>query len=311
MNPRGRSGVVGLSGVVIAWLGGGMVAGCAGTRGAQPVASGETRAAVASAPVTIPLQPLRKNLRTVTVKVGTETGTFLLDTAGGLSVFSPTFAQKVGCEPWGRLTGFFMMGDRLDTPQCNDMRIEVAGLTLQAPVVAVLDLSASFPKDAEPLDGLLALDAFAGQALTLDVGGNQLIVETPDSLAERTRTMREGQARIGREVQGAALSVFTAARTPKGRVWFELDSGNGGTLLMSRHVAPTLGLDPKVEQPQPARFELVGGVPVEGNFHVKEMIIDGNLGMPFLSKWRVTLDLARSRVWFQPGGSGEVAPTAR
>jgi hypothetical protein len=52
-------------------------------------------------------------------------------------------------------------------------------------------------------------------------------------------------------------------------------------------------------------------VPVEGNFHVKEMIIDGNLGMPFLSKWRVTLDLARSRVWFQPGSTVEIVPTAR
>jgi hypothetical protein len=288
-----------------------MVTGCAGARGAPPVASGESRAAIASAPVTIPLQPLRTRLRTVTVKVGSETGTFMLDTASGLTVFTPTFARKVGCEPWGRITGFFMMGDRIDSPQCDDMRLEVAGLTLQAPVVAVLDIMASAPKGAEPLDGILGLDAFAGQALTLDVGNNQLLVETPESLAERTRTMREARARIGREVQGAALSVFVAARTPMGLAWFELDSGNGGTLLMSRHIAPMLGLDPKVEPPQPARFELVGGVPVEGNFHVKDMIIDGNLGMPFLSKWLVTLDLAHSRVWFQPGGTGEVAPTAR
>jgi hypothetical protein len=64
-------------------------------------------------------------------------------------------------------------------------------------------------------------------------------------------------------------------------------------------------LDPKGEKTQPARFELVGGVPVEGGFFVKDMIIDGNLGMPFLSRWLVTMDLARSRVWFQPG-TGEV-----
>ncbi len=300
--PKGRSGAVGLAGVVIAC---GMVAGCAGTRGSQQAASGEPHAAVASAPVTIPLQPLRTRLRTVTVKVGSETGTFMLDTASGLTLFTPTFAKKVGCEPWGRITGFFMMGDRIDSPQCNDMRLEVAGLTLQPQVVAVLDINASAPKGAEPLDGILGLDAFAGQALTLDVGNNQLIVETPESLAERTRTMREAQARIGREVQGAALSVSVAARTPKGLAWFELDSGNGGTFLMSQHIAQTLGLDPKGEKTQPARFELVGGVPVEGGFFVKDMIIDGNLGMPFLSRWLVTMDLARSRVWFQPG-TGEV-----
>ncbi len=45
--------------------------------------------------------------------------------------------------------------------------------------------------------------------------------------------------------------------------------------------------------------------------HVPEMSIDGNLGMPFLSKWLVMLDLARSRVWFQPGGTGGDAPSTR
>jgi Aspartyl protease len=307
---QGRNGARSLQLAVVAWLGWGMIAGCAGPRGAQPVASEAPRASTLAAPVTITLQPLRTRLRTVTVKVGSETGTFLLDTASGISLVSPDFAKKVGCEPWGRLTGFQMFGRRLDTPQCSDLSFEAAGLTLRAPTVAVLDFSPFLEKGSTPLDGVLALDVFAGQALTLDLGNERLIVETPESLAARTQTMREGQARLSREMQGAALSVFTAVRTPKGLAWFELDSGNGGTLLMSQHIAPVLGVESKGEQPQPARFELVGGVPVEGNFHVPDMIIDGNLGMPFLSKWLVTLDLARSRVWFQPGGPGESASTA-
>lgn len=286
----------------------GVFAGCAGTRGAPPAPSGEGRVTAPSAPVTIPLKTWRKRLRTLQVKAGSRTGTFMLDTAGGLTQISPEFARKVGCEPWGRVTGFQMMGARFETQQCDDLRLEVAGLPLTVPVAAVFDPMVSFPHEPEPIDGVLALDAFAGRALTLDLGHGRMTVETPESLAERTRTMREGEARLAREVQGAALSVFAAARTRKGLAWFELDSGNGGTLLVSKHLAPLLGLDPKVEQPQPARFELLGGATVEGDVYVPDMIIDGNVGMPFLSRWVVTLDLARSRVWFEPGGPGADIP---
>ena len=290
-------------------LGGLWLGGCASTPAAPPATAEGRQGSASSAPVSIPLQPLRVRLRTVTAKVGSHTGKFLLDTAGGLTLITPEFAQKVGCAPWGRITGFGMMGNKFETPQCNDVRFELPGITVTAPVVPVFDFNSLFAKDAEPLDGLIALDVFAGQAVTLDVGHDRLIVETPESLVERTRTMREGQARIAREVMGSALSVFTAVPTPKGTAWFELDSGNGGTILVSKHIAPLLGLDAKVEQPQATRFELVGGASVEGNAHVPDMIIDGNLGMPFLSKWVVTMDLARSRVWFQPSTPGEGSPT--
>jgi hypothetical protein len=237
--------------------------------------------------------------RSVRVKVGSEVGTFLLDTAGGLSILTPQFAKRIGCEPWGRIVGFHMMGDRIESPQCNDVRFEIGGLSLSAPVAGVIDIMASLPKDAAPLDGLLALDAFAGRAVTLDVSDNVLVVETPTSLAERIRGLSPTVARVGREVMGAALSVFIGAPTAKGMVWFEIDSGNGGTILVSQAVAPLLGLDPEERRPQGARFRLTGGAPVEGQVLARDMTIDGNLGMPFLTKWRVTLDLAGSRVWLQ------------
>ena len=194
---------------------GGVFAGCAGTRGAPPAPSEESRASAPRAPVTIPLPAWRKRLRTIQVKAGAQTGTFLFDTGGGITQISPEFARKVGCEPWGRITGFQMMGSRFETPRCDDLHLEVGGLPLTVPVAAVYDTMAAFPHEAEPVDGVLALDAFAGQALTLDLGHHQMTVETPESLSERTRTMREGEARLSREAQGAALSVSAAARTPK------------------------------------------------------------------------------------------------
>ena len=40
-----------------------------------------------------------------------------------------------------------------------------------------------------------------------------------------------------------------------------------------------------------------------------DMIIDGNLGMPFLRRWLVTLDLASGNAWIAPGiGPAASAP---
>ena len=46
------------------------------------------------------------------------------------------------------------------------------------------------------------------------------------------------------------------------------------------------------------------GVHVEGMaFAPDKMILDGNLGMPFLRKWAVTVDLKNGRLWLAPTGS--------
>src|SRR5690242_5022891 len=74
--------------------------GCTGAWGTTVVPTERTQVSSPKAPVTLSLHPYRTRLRTVRVKVGPETGTFLLDTAGGLSQLTPTFAKKVGCEPW-------------------------------------------------------------------------------------------------------------------------------------------------------------------------------------------------------------------
>jgi len=38
-------------------------------------------------------------------------------------------------------------------------------------------------------------------------------------------------------------------------------------------------------------------VPVDSPVLVTDMIMDGNLGQPFMSRYIITLDLARSRLW--------------
>ncbi len=184
---------------------------------AAPALAEPVRPAPPSKPVIIPLEPYLGVLWSFQGEVDGKPRRFLLDTAGGITVISQPFADAIGCKPWGRVTGFRMRGDRVDLPRCDDVGLKAAGLPLTAPTAGVIDFSTLLPKDAPPLDGSVALDAFAGRAVTLDLAGRRLIVETPDSLKARARDGVEVPVRFSRDATGLALTPFVAAPTAKGR----------------------------------------------------------------------------------------------
>lgn len=267
---------------------------------AAPALAEPVRPAPPSKPVIIPLEPYLGVLWSFQGEVDGKPRRFLLDTAGGITVISQPFADAIGCKPWGRVTGFRMRGDRVDLPRCDDVGLKAAGLPLTAPTAGVIDFSTLLPKDAPPLDGSVALDAFAGRAVTLDLAGRRLIVETPDSLKARAREGVEVPVRFSREATGLALTPFVAAPTAKGRIWLELDCGSTGALVIGKHVADLLGLDPAVQKGQSVEMTLVGGPKISGKVLVEDMILDGNIGVPALAQWVVTLDLANERAWIAP-----------
>lgn len=264
---------------------------------AGPVSAAPARPAPPAKPVTIPLEPYLGVLWSFQGEVDGKQRRFLLDTAGGITVIAQPFADAIGCKPWGRVTGFRMRGDRVDLPRCDDVALKAAGLPLTAPTAGVIDFSTLLPKDAPPLDGSVALDAFAGRAVTLDLAGRRLIVETPDSLKVRAAQGVEVPVRFSREATGLALTPFVAAPTPKGRIWLELDCGSTGALVIGKHVAALVGLDPAVQKGQSVDMTLVGGPKISGKVLVEDMILDGNIGVPALQQWVVTLDLANERAW--------------
>jgi hypothetical protein len=194
-----------------------------------------------------------------------------------------------------------MMGKRLEGPYCEDLPVLLgdAGWRTGAATAEIGDIAPLFGKEPiEPIAGLLGLDIFAGRTITIDFPGRRLIVESAASAAARELPANEVPARLTREMQGRTLSVSVGVPTPEGKVWMELDSGNGGTMLVSKPYAHLFGLDPKQDQPQKASFTLPNGVPVRSDMtFVPDMIIDGNLGMPFLKNVVLTLDLGAGRAW--------------
>ncbi len=234
-------------------------------------------------------------------RAGDQEGLFLFDTGGGTTIVSPKTAALVGCKPWGQLTGFRMRGQRLAVPRCDDFRLSVSGLAISAPTAGVFDLMAEPPPGSPELMGSVALDAFAGRAITLDIAHQQLIVESPKSLQVRVRKSREVAVRYGREVEGLALSPFVGVQTKSGVLWMEVDSGSDAPSTMGRHVAALLGLDPSTKAGQDISARLIGGVALRGRTHVSDLIYDGNIGAPTLSNWIVTFDLGGERMWIDDG----------
>lgn len=268
------------------------VPGRAAAQAAQPIAV-----------ITLDQYPLGDNLLTVHASIRGHAGTFLFDTGEGVSMISPSFAHTIGCTPWGEVSAFRMGGDRVDTPRCDDMPLEMQHQTLHAPSVVVFDIMTFFPPNAPVLDGSLGLDLFAGRPITMELARRTLTVESPASLAARVAHATEVPIRLVRDAQGLALTVDMGVATADGTAWMEIDSGSG-TITVSKAIAAALGLDPESKTAQQVHTTIAGTVPVDGRARVVDrMIMDGNIGVSWLAKWIVTLDLAQGRAWIAPASA--------
>jgi hypothetical protein len=253
-------------------------------------------------PIVIPLEPYVDEHWAFRAKIKGKEQLFVMDTGGGLTAVTPETAAQIGCEPWGQLTGFRMRGDRLDLKRCDNVDVDAGGIRLHFPTTGIWDFNKLLPPGAPPIAANVGLDAFAGRAITLDIGNRRLIIETPSSLKARVAKAKEVPVQFVEEVEGYSTTVALALDTSKGRVWMHLDSGDDVPLTVGSHLAPILGLEVK-KGAQPLDVSLAGGVPLRGSAYVKELIFDGNIGAPIISKWIVTIDLARRRLWIAPAGA--------
>lgn len=246
-------------------------------------------------PQVIKLQRFRKALWKVHVTVKGKPGDFLLDTGGGNTLLTDAFAKGIDCKFWGRTTGYNMFGKRNDGPHCDNVQILADDVALTPVNIGTIDFGDQFPGDKSP-DGLLSLDAFDGKAFTLDQRAGTLTIETPKSLAKRTKVATELPFRVSRECSARCLSVFLGVPTAEGMTWLILDSGAGGVSLISKDHAKLFGLDPNKKEQQ-LKFDAAPGVPIDSPVVLADMIMDGNLGQPFMSRYVITFDLAQGRLW--------------
>ena len=252
-------------------------------------------AASAAQPQIIKLERFRKALWKVKVTVKGKAGEFLLDTGGGITLLTEDFLKGMDCKFWGRNTGYNMFGERGDGVHCDDVQIKAGDVSLTPVSIGKFNFGDRFAGDKTP-DGLLSLDAFDGKAITLDQTAGTLTIETPKSLARRIKKMKELPFRVARECSARCLSVFLGVPTQAGMTWLTLDSGAGGVSIIAKDYAEFFGLDPNGKN-QRLRYDAASGVPIDSPVLVTDMIMDGNLGQPFMSQYIITFDLKNERLW--------------
>lgn len=235
---------------------------------------------MASPEAVLPLHPYLAQQEALNVSVRGMPASMLFDTGEGVTAISPDLARRIGCRPWGRITGFRMTGDRLGGPHCDDLMLTAQATALQIPSAIVVDIMALIGPTAPQIDGAIGLDAFAGRVITI-VPRSCIIVESPETYAQRISAGTSLPIRLVRDGEGVALSVDAAVSTPDGLAWMELDSGNGGSIVVANYVAPLLGLGQNVTAPVQASFDLADGIVVSAPTRTRDLIMDGDIGAVF------------------------------
>jgi hypothetical protein len=242
----------------------------------------------------VPLTPYVGELRTIPVRIGEAQYPFLFDTAGGATCVTVEMAEEIGCDPWGRASGFRLSGERVEFQWCGDEAIEVGGVSLGVEL-SVFDLM-SLLGNAPPLGGLASVHTFAEQPFTLDLDGNVLILESEASLRERVRSARQLSGRYAHQAGGASLDPFVEVNAEVGTLWMELDSGNLGRTILAPHAGGQLGLASTGESV--ASLDVVGLGPVSLQLRfVESCIYDGVLGVELFRGRTFTFDPEAGRIW--------------
>ena len=257
-----------------------LLAGCGGLESAPT--------AQPAADITIPLDPYFRELRTVRATLGRDTLTLLVDTGGGATLVTPAVARRFGCRPYGRDVGHRMTGDPVEFQRCDSVSLGLSGWSPVFVPVAVFDVNTLLPAELPRVDGVLALDGFRGQVLTLDWPARRLIVHAPHTSAAALES--DGvPVRVATGESGRMLTAFVEVAARRGTLWFLLDSGNlRGTLVDAHLRRDSLllpGPDSLVELRIGSRATI--RVPAQaGSF-----ILDGVLGTDYLQRGAVALDL--------------------
>lgn len=240
-------------------------------------------------------------LRTVDVTVNGHAGPFILDTGAGATVLTPQEIRYAGCKPFGKVTQFRAQGGRITSSRCGPVTLEIGAYRVDRDV-QVLDLASLLGK-APPVGGILGLASFQGQAVTLDLAHDRLIIETRRSLARRIRGMRPVRIRITRDQAGAVVP-FIEARARTGTLWLEVDSGNAGPVFFAPHAEGQLGIEIPARGKRQLGIDVIGLGRVPVTAATRDLIFDGEVDPAFLRQMVLTLDLEHDRAWARLNGPG-------
>ena len=218
------------------------------------------------------------HLVTVPVTVGGSVESrFVLDSGIGLTLLSASLADAVGCAPTGAtFSGRRMSGQEVAVSLAAPVELAFGGLERTDDRIGIFDTS-GFPADFAGIGGFLSLAFFDETPFTVDYPNGVVVLETPETLAERASVGRVIDVAVERD--GPSVTFHLPLTLPDGQsVDVEVDMGSGGLILDE-------GLAPELAQTDP-------------DVMFQRIIYDGLVGDDFLRRFAVTWDVGGGRMIF-------------
>ena len=190
-----------------------------------------------------------------------------------------------------------MSGEQVVFHYCQNVSLIIGGVKFHHDEIGVWDIKSILPEDVPPIDGILSLKTFGNQPFTLDLSSKSLVLETPESLANRIKNMHRLNSRIATGTDGSELDVFLHGRLEQDG-WFLLDCGNLDAILVSEEFVDKSLVDSnKVSHINEAEFKLDGLSSHLVRYRTKNIIYDGALSEEFMREYIFTLDLSSNSIW--------------
>lgn len=265
-------------------------------------------------PLVLELSPYFSRLRTLDANLGEKTTPMIFDTGASITIVTPENLQALRCEPYGRLVGHRMHGERVDFERCGFRAINF-GDVQSSTEVYTFDLMALLPEELPEVGGVVSLASFADRPFTLDLAGKELIIETAQSLRARIAGAREADLRIVRGVAGPSeVSAFVRIEAPTGDLWFLLDSANLDHVIIAPHTINQLNGESESDSSVDLGnvldldLEIAGAYPVSTPVRVGDILYDGALNEEVMRRFLITFDLKNERVWFSKSNVSAITP---
>lgn len=247
---------------------------------------------IPSATINIKLHSYFSDLKTIDVSIQGKSHKFLLDTGGGISIITPALAKSLGQTPFGRITGHRMDGELVVMQKCDRLDVVVGdSWSVHLSPVAVFDLDKLLPKELPHLDGVISLDCFRGQVLTLNIEANQLLLHSKED-AESAIQTNGITARFATGDDGSGLTLITPVEGKRGKLWFLLDSGNCAGTFVSTFALQEHLID--INDKGLVELSVGGRDPIAIPVIPQQINYDGVIGTNFLKARPVTLDLRKA-----------------
>jgi hypothetical protein len=249
---------------------------------------------------TLNLEKYAGNLKKVKVTIGSDQYYFLFDTGGGETFISSEIAKSLGKIVYGSTTGFRMSGETIRFRKCDSVSFNIGPTKIFHSSIGVWDIMSVLPEDFPKLDGVLSFKSFHDKILTLDLGNNRIISETPHSYQKAIKNKTLLKSRFANGVDGNELTVFLGLPNSGHLYWFLFDSGNLDDLSLSHNTAYEWGLenDSVTQRKQFGSLAInLGLKKIISEASSNAIIYDGSLNFAVLSKLTFIIDFPKKQVW--------------